>query len=181
MVVDYTHNVLWLGFNGGLKPITFRAQGRTDPLAVAPDLQALSLHYERESRQDMLAAAVTMGLRHAAMSLFDRQIEITDDLEDQSHYKDILTPGLPQHLCGKEEYIPPLTSAHTQLQEARHFQNGDIHIHIHTHMHIYIYIYMSADIHTYTYIHTRIQNVHMNARKARLKRRCGSDFAGGPA
>ena len=37
---------------------------------------------------------------------------------------------------------------------------------------------MSAHIHTYTYIHTRIQNVHMNARKARLKQRCGSDCAG---
>jgi len=34
---------------------------------------------------------------------------------------------------------------------------------------------MSAHIHTYTYIHTRIQNVHMNARKARLKQRRGSD------
>jgi len=30
---------------------------------------------------------------------------------------------------------------------------------------IYLRIYMSAHIHTYTYIHTRIQNVHMNARK----------------
>ena len=29
---------------------------------------------------------------------------------------------------------------------------------------------MSVHIHTYTYIHTRTQNVHMNARKARLKR-----------
>jgi len=49
-----------------------------------------------------------------------------------------------------------------------------IDVQIHTHMHIYTYI-MSAQIHTYTYIHTRIQNVHMNARKARLKRRRGSD------
>jgi len=39
---------------------------------------------------------------------------------------------------------------------------------------------MSAHIHTYTYIHTRIQNVHMNARKARLKLRRGSDCAGSP-
>ena len=30
------------------------------------------------------------------------------------------------------------------------------------------------------HIHTRIQNVHMNARKARLKRRRGSDCAGSP-
>ena len=30
---------------------------------------------------------------------------------------------------------------------------------------IYVHIYMSAHIHTYTYIHTRIQNIHMNARK----------------
>ena len=52
-------------------------------------------------------------------------------------------------------------------------------VQIHTHMHIYTYI-MSAHIHTYTYIHTRIQNVHMNARKARLKRRRGSDCAGSP-
>ena len=37
---------------------------------------------------------------------------------------------------------------------------------------------MSAHIHTYTYIHTRIQNAHMNARKARLKRRRVSDCAG---
>jgi len=36
---------------------------------------------------------------------------------------------------------------------------------------------MSAHINTYIYIHTRIQNVHMNARKARLKRRRGSDCA----
>ena len=34
---------------------------------------------------------------------------------------------------------------------------------------------MSAHIHAYTYIRTRIQNVHMNARKARLKRRRGSE------
>ena len=52
-----------------------------------------------------------------------------------------------------------------------------IDVQIHTHMHIYTY-FMSAHIHTYTYIHTRIQNIHMNARKARLKRRRGSDCAG---
>ena len=39
---------------------------------------------------------------------------------------------------------------------------------------------MSAHIHTNTYIHTRIQNARMNARKARLKRRRGSDCAGSP-
>jgi len=43
----------------------------------------------------------------------------------------------------------------------------------------YTYI-MSAHIHTYTYVHTRIQNVHMNAHKARLKRRHGSDCAESP-
>ena len=52
-----------------------------------------------------------------------------------------------------------------------------IDVQIHTHMHVYTYI-MSAHIHTYTYIHTRTQNIHMNARKARLKRRRGSDCAG---
>ena len=46
---------------------------------------------------------------------------------------------------------------------------------------IYIHIHMSAHIHTNTYIHTRIQNVHMNARKARLKRRRRSDCARSPA
>jgi len=40
---------------------------------------------------------------------------------------------------------------------------------------------MCAHIHTYTYIHTRIQNVHMNARKARLKRWRRSDCAESPA
>jgi len=54
-----------------------------------------------------------------------------------------------------------------------------IDVQIHTHMHIYTYI-ISAHLHTYTYIHTRTQNVHMNARKARLKRRRGSDCAGSP-
>ena len=54
-----------------------------------------------------------------------------------------------------------------------------IDVQIHTHMHIYTYI-MSAHIHTYTYIHTRVQNVHMNALKARLKRRRGSDCVGSP-
>ena len=54
--------------------------------------------------------------------------------------------------------------------------NAYIYIYIHTCT--YICIYMSAHIHIYTYIHTRIQNVHMNARKARLKQRCGSDCAG---
>jgi len=44
--------------------------------------------------------------------------------------------------------------------------NAYIYIYIHACTHIYIY--MSAHIHTYTYIHTRIQNEHMNARKARL-------------
>ena len=33
---------------------------------------------------------------------------------------------------------------------------------------------MSAHIHTYTYIHTRIQNVHMNARKARREAQLGA-------
>jgi len=47
-----------------------------------------------------------------------------------------------------------------------------IDVQIHTHMHICSHI-MSAHIHTYAYIHTRIQDVHMNARKARLKRRRG--------
>ena len=51
-----------------------------------------------------------------------------------------------------------------------------IDVQIHTHMHIYTNI-MSAHIHTCTYIHTRIQNVQMNTRKARLKRRRGSDCA----
>jgi len=56
---------------------------------------------------------------------------------------------------------------HTHTHVCKH-----IDVQIHTHMHIYTYI-MSAQIHTYTYIHTRIQNVHMNARKVRLKRwRC---------
>jgi len=67
-----------------------------------------------------------------------------------------------------------------------------IHIHIHIHMCInayidiyihtctYLYIYMSAHIHTYAYIHKHIQNVHMNTRKARLKRRRGSDCAESP-
>jgi len=64
---------------------------------------------------------------------------------------------------------------HTHTHVYKH-----IHIHIHTHMHIHIYIYMSAHIHTYTYIHTHIQNVHMNARKARLRRRRSSDCAGSP-
>ena len=39
---------------------------------------------------------------------------------------------------------------------------------------------MSAHIHKYTCIHTCIQNVHMNARKARLKRRRGSHCASSP-
>jgi len=64
------------------------------------------------------------------------------------------------------------THTHTHVHKC-------IDVQIHTHMHIYTYI-MSAHIHTYTYIHTRIQNVHMNAHKARLKRRRGSDFAGSP-
>jgi len=54
-----------------------------------------------------------------------------------------------------------------------------IDVQIHTHMHIYTYI-MSAHIHTYIYIHTRTQNVHMNTRKAPLKRQRGSDCAGSP-
>jgi len=44
--------------------------------------------------------------------------------------------------------------------------NAYIYIYIHTCT--YVYIFMSAHIHTYTYINTRIRNVHMNARKARL-------------
>ena len=55
-----------------------------------------------------------------------------------------------------------------------------IHVQIHTHMHIYTYI-MSAHIHTYTYIHTRIQNVHMNARKARLKTMAPQRLRGKPS
>ena len=54
-----------------------------------------------------------------------------------------------------------------------------IDVQMHTHMHIYTYI-TSAHIHTYTYIHTLTQNVHMNARKARLKRRRGSDCVVSP-
>ena len=65
-----------------------------------------------------------------------------------------------------------------------------IHIHIHmcinayiyTYIHTctYIYIYTCPHTYTHTHIHTRIQNVHMNARKARLKRRRGSDCVGSP-
>ena len=40
-------------------------------------------------------------------------------------------------------------------------------------MHMYTYI-MSAHVHTYTYIHSRTQNVHMNARRSRLKRWCAT-------
>ena len=48
-------------------------------------------------------------------------------------------------------------------------------------IHTCIYIHISCPhTYTHTHIHTRIQNVHMNARKARLKRRCGSDWAGSP-
>jgi len=96
--MDYAHNLLCQWSNSGLKPSTFSAQGRTDPLVVAPDLQARSLQYERESRQDILAAAVTTGLHHAAMFLLDRQAEITYDLEDQLSYKYIMSAGLPQRL-----------------------------------------------------------------------------------
>jgi hypothetical protein len=123
--MDYAHNVLWQWSNGGLKSITFSAQVRTDPLAVAPDLQACALQYAHESRQDMLAAAVTTGLRHAAMSPLKLQAEITYDLEDQSRYKDILSAGLPQRLDCMEKYMPQHTSAHTRRQEAHHFQNGE--------------------------------------------------------
>jgi len=63
---------------------------------------------------------------------------------------------------------------HTHTHVYKH-----IDVQIHTHMNIYTYI-MSAHIHTFTYLHTRIQNVHMNARKARLKQRRGSDCAGSP-
>jgi len=93
-VKDYAHNVLWQWSNGVLKPIAFSAQVRTDPLAVAPDRQARAPQYAHESRQAMLAAAVNTGLCHATMSLFERQAEITYDLEDQSRYKNIPCLGV---------------------------------------------------------------------------------------
>jgi len=71
----------------------------------------------------------------------------------------------------------PCTNMHTHTDTHVH---KHIDVQIHTHMHIYTYI-MSAHIHTFTYIHTRIQNVHMNARKARLKQCRSSDCAGSPA
>ena len=86
----------------------------------------------------------------------------------------------------------PLYRPHTKALILRLTIYAQICIHIHIHMCInayiytyihtctYIYIYMSAHIHTYTYIRTRIQNIHMNARKARLKRRRSSDCAGSP-
>jgi len=86
----------------------------------------------------------------------------------------------------------PLHRPHAEALIPRPTIYAQICIHIHIHMCInayiyiiihtctYVYIYMSAHIHTYTYIHTRIQNVHMNARKARLKRRRGSDCTGSP-
>jgi len=86
----------------------------------------------------------------------------------------------------------PLRRPHAEALIVRLTIYAQICIHIHIHMCMnayiyiyihtctYIYIYMSAHIHTYTYIHTRIQNVHMNARKTRLKRRRGSDCAGSP-
>ena len=58
-------------------------------MAVTPDFQACGLQYAHESHQDMLAAAVTTGLCHATMSLFEWQAEITYDLEDLSLYNDI--------------------------------------------------------------------------------------------
>jgi len=45
---------------------------------------------------------------------------------------------------------------------------------MHKYINTCIYINISCP-HTYTHIHTQIQNVQMNARKARLKRRRGSD------
>jgi len=74
----------------------------------------------------------------------------------------------------------PLHRPHAETLILRLTIYAQICIHIHIHMCInaykypyihtctYIHIYMSAHIHTYTYIHTRIQTVHMNARKARL-------------
>ena len=84
----------------------------------------------------------------------------------------------------------PLHRPHAEALILRLTIYGQICIHIHIHMCInayiyiyshtctYMYIYTSAHIRTYTYIHTRIQNVHMNARKARLTRRRSSDCAG---
>jgi len=86
----------------------------------------------------------------------------------------------------------PLHRPHAEALILRLTIYAQICIHIHTHTCInayiyiyihtctYIYIYLSAHIHTYTYTHTRIQNVHKNTRKARLKRRCGSDCVGSP-
>jgi len=96
---------------------------RTDPFTVAPDSQARDLQHAHESRQDILAAAVTTGLHHATMSQFDRQAEITYAIDDQSRYQDILSAGLPQCLQDFDDLLPPHTSAHTRRMEARHYQN----------------------------------------------------------
>jgi len=91
-----------------------------------------------------------------------------------------------EHTCA---CITPSTRCSTDTETHNLCTNMHTHTHTrvcNTYIYIYIYtctciyIYMSAHIHTYTYIHTRIQNVHMSARKARLKRRRGSDCVGSP-
>ena len=82
IVMDYAHNVLWQWSHGVLKAVTFDVPLRSDPQAIAPDLQAQAHFHAQATRAVMLASAVTTGLRPATMSPVARQLEtMQEDME----------------------------------------------------------------------------------------------------
>jgi len=107
-----------------LKPVTFDIPLRSDPQAIAPDLQAKAHFHAQATQAAMLASTVTTGLRHATMSPADRQSEIMHEDIEQDQIQAIQTTPLDQRMLGQEDYMPPDTAAQTRRQEARHFQNG---------------------------------------------------------
>jgi len=113
IVMDYAHNVLWQW-----SPL------RSDPHAIAPDLQAQAHFHAEATRAAMLASAVTTGLRHATMSPAARQSGIIQEDMERDQIQAIQTTPLDQRLLEQEDYMQPDTAAHTHRQEACHFQNG---------------------------------------------------------
>jgi len=76
IIMDYAHNVLWQWNNGSLLQMKFGSQHRVDLFTPDPETQAIDLQYKTDERAAMMTEAIATGIRHATMSVVDRQYEV---------------------------------------------------------------------------------------------------------